>query len=38
MTKADLVEIVSENCSFSKLEAAEIVDQVFQIFKEALEK
>jgi len=38
MTKADLVEIVSENCSFSKLEAAEIVDQVFQILKETLEK
>ena len=38
MTKAELVSIVSEKCSFSRMEAIEIVEQVFQILKETLEK
>jgi integration host factor subunit alpha len=38
MTKAELVSIVSEKCSFSRQESVQIVDQVFQILKETLEK
>ena len=38
MTKAELVSIVSEKCSFSRQESFEIVEQVFQILKETLEK
>jgi integration host factor subunit alpha len=38
ITKAELVSIVSENCSFSRQESVQIVDQVFQILKETLEK
>jgi len=38
MTKADLVLIVSQNCSFTVHDSAEIVEQVFEILKETLEK
>ena len=38
MTKAELVSIVSDKCSFSRQESVQIVDQVFQILKETLEK
>jgi integration host factor subunit alpha len=38
LTKAELVSIVSEKCSFSRQESVQIVDQVFQILKETLEK
>lgn len=38
ITKAELVSIVSEKCSFSRQESVQIVDQVFQILKETLEK
>jgi integration host factor subunit alpha len=36
MTKADLVERVYENVGFSKKEAAEVVDDVFETIKSAL--
>jgi integration host factor subunit alpha len=38
ITKAELVSIVSDKCSFSRQESFQIVDQVFQILKETLEK
>ena len=38
MTKAELVSIVSDKCSFSRQESVQIVDQVFQILKETMEK
>jgi integration host factor subunit alpha len=38
ITKAELVSIVCEKCSFSRQESVQIVDQVFQILKETLEK
>jgi integration host factor subunit alpha len=38
MTKAELVSIVSDKCSFSRQESVQIVDEVFQILKETLEK
>ena len=38
MTKAELVSIVSHQCSFSRQESVQIVDQVFQILMETLEK
>jgi integration host factor subunit alpha len=38
MTKAELVAIVSDKCSFSRQESIQIVDQVFQILKETLER
>ena len=38
MTKAELISIVSEKCSFPRQESVQIVDQVFQILKETLEK
>ena len=38
MTKAELVSIVCDKCSFSRQESFQIVDQVFQILKETLEK
>jgi integration host factor subunit alpha len=38
ITKAELVSIISDKCSFSRQESVEIVDQVFQILKETLEK
>jgi len=38
MTKADLVERVYENIGFSKKEAAQIVESVFEVMKTALEK
>ncbi len=37
MTKADLVERVYENIGFSKKEASEIVECVFEVMKSALE-
>jgi len=37
MTKADLIEAVSERVGFSKKEAAETVELVFDILKENLE-
>ena len=37
MTKADLVEIVHEKVGFSKKEAGEIVELVFDTIKETLE-
>ena len=38
MAKAEIVSIVSDKCSFSRQESVQIVDQVFQILKETLEK
>ncbi len=38
MTKADLVERVYERVGFSKREAAQAVDAVFELMKEALER
>ena len=38
ITKAELVSIISDKCSFSRQESFQIVDQVFQILKETLEK
>lgn len=38
MTKADLIESVSERVGFSKKEAAEMVELVFDILKDNLEK
>ncbi len=37
MTKADLVERVYEHVGFSKKEATEVVDEVFETIKTALE-
>ena len=37
MTKADLVERVYENIGFSKKEASELVESVFESMKQALE-
>lgn len=38
ITKAELVSIVSDKCSYSRQESVEIVEQVFEILKETLEK
>ncbi len=38
MTKADLIENVYQRIGFSKKESAEIVEMVFDIIKETLEK
>ena len=38
ITKAELVSIVCDKCSFSRQESVQIVEQVFQILKETLEK
>jgi integration host factor subunit alpha len=38
MTKAELVSIISEKCSFSRQESIRLVDQVFHILKETLEQ
>jgi len=38
ITKAELVSIISDKCSFSRQESVQIVDHVFQILKETLEK
>lgn len=38
MTKADLIESVYEEIGFSKKEAAELVDLVFETMKETLER
>lgn len=37
ITKAELVSIVCDKCSFPRQESAQIVEQVFQILKESLE-
>lgn len=37
MTKADIVERIHEKVGFSKKEAGEVVDSVFEIIKRALE-
>ncbi len=38
MTKADIIESVYEKVGFSKKEAAEIVEMVFDTIKETLER
>jgi len=38
MTKAEIVEKIYEQVGFSKRESAEIVDAVFEIMKQTLEK
>jgi integration host factor subunit alpha len=38
MTKAELVSIVSDKCSFSRQESVWFVEQVFQILMETLER
>ncbi len=38
ITKAELASIVSHQCSFSRQESVQIVEQVFRILKETLEK
>ena len=38
LTKAELVSIVCDKCSFSRQESFQFVEQVFQILKETLEK
>jgi integration host factor subunit alpha len=38
ITKAELVSIVSDKCAYSRQESVEIVEQVFEILKETLEK
>ena len=38
MTKAEIVEQIYEKVGFSKRESAEIVDMVFDVMKETLEK
>jgi len=38
LTKAELVSIVCDKCSFPRVESFQLVEQVFQILKETLEK
>ena len=38
ITKAELVSIISDKCSFSRQKSVQIVEQVFQILKGTLEK
>ncbi len=38
MTKADIFEKVQEKCGFNKKESAELVESVFRIMKQTLEK
>jgi integration host factor subunit alpha len=38
ITKAELVSMVCDKCSFSRQESFQVVDQVFQILKETLER
>jgi len=38
MTKADIVEIVCEKTGFTRQESVEIVEQLFELLKETLEK
>jgi integration host factor subunit alpha len=38
ITKAELVSMVCDKCSFSRQESFQIVEQVFQILKETLER
>ena len=38
LTKAELVSIVGDKCSFSRQESVQFMEQVFQILKETLEK
>lgn len=37
MTKADIIETVSDNCGFSKKESSELVECVFSLIKGCLE-
>jgi integration host factor subunit alpha len=37
LTKVDIVEKTAETCGFSKLEAADLVEAVFEVIKAALE-
>jgi integration host factor subunit alpha len=37
LTKVDIVEQVANKCGFSKLEASELIEQVFDLLKDALE-
>lgn len=37
LTKVDIVEKTAESCGFSKLEAADLVEAVFEVIKGALE-
>lgn len=38
MTKADIVESLSEKCGFTKKDSLEIIETVFNIMKSTLEK
>ena len=38
MTKADIVERIYEKVGFSKKEASEVVDSIFELMKEHLER
>ena len=38
ITRAELVSIIGDKCSFPRHESFQIVEQVFQILKETLEK
>ncbi len=38
MTKADIVEIAFEKVGYSKKDVAEVVDQIFESIKDALER
>lgn len=38
MTKADIVEVVSRNCGFSKKESIDLVENVFSLMKGCLER
>jgi len=38
ITKAEIVSIICDKCSFQRQESFQIVEQVFQILKETLEK
>ena len=38
MTKADIFERVHENCGFSKKESADMVEAVFSLIKQTLER
>lgn len=38
MTKADIVEVVSSNCGFSKKESMDLVENVFSLMKGCLER
>ena len=38
MTKADIVEVVSNSCGFSKKESIDLVENVFSLMKGCLER